>query len=82
VFDAVQEPTTNIDQATVIDPGAVAEHAGYQRSTVEAVLDAFTLTGMTDGEETVDRFFRGDNPLRTAPIVTDQQGDGCSPTTL
>ncbi len=74
VFDAVQELTTNIAQATVIDPDAIAQHTGYERSIVEAVLDIFTLTGLTDIDETLDRFFRGDNPLRTAPIVTDPQG--------
>jgi hypothetical protein len=74
VFDAVQELTTNIDQATVIDPDAIAQHTGYQRSTVETVLDTFALTGLTDIDNALDRFFRGDNPLRTAPIVTDAQG--------
>jgi hypothetical protein len=74
VFDAVQDLTTDLAQATVIDLDAVARHTGYERSTVEAVLDAFTLTGLTVIDETLDRFFRGDNPLRTAPIVTDMQG--------
>jgi hypothetical protein len=74
MFDAVHDLTTNIAQATVIDPDAVAEHTGYERSIVEAVLDAFTVTGLIDIDEVLDRFFRGDNPLRTAPIVTDQQG--------
>lgn len=74
VFDAVQELTTNIAQATVIDPDAIAQHTGYQRSTVDAILDTFTLTRLTGIDETFDRFFRGDNPLRTAPIVTDTQG--------
>jgi hypothetical protein len=74
VFDAVQDLTTNIERATVIDSDAVAGHTGYQRSIVEAVLDVFTLTGLTDLDEALERFFRGDNPLRTAPIVTDAQG--------
>lgn len=74
VFEAVEDLTTNIDQATVIDVGAVAAQAGYERSTVEAVLDAFTLTGLSDIGEALERFFRGDNPLRTAPIVSDGQG--------
>jgi hypothetical protein len=74
VLDAVKDLTTGIAQATVIDLDAVAQHTGYQRSTVEAVLDAFTLTGLTDIDGALDRFFRGDNPLRTAPIVTDAQG--------
>lgn len=74
VFDAVKDLTTNIAQATVIDPDAIAEHTGYEPSTVEAVLDAFTLSPLTDIDQALDRFFRGDNPLRTAPIVTDTQG--------
>lgn len=74
LFDSIQDLTTNIAQATVIDPDAIAQHTGYERSTVEAVLDAFTLTGLTDLDEALGRFFRGDNPLRTAPIVTDTQG--------
>lgn len=74
LFDAVQELTTNIAQATVIDPDAIAQHTGYASSTVGAVLDAFTLTGLTDLDEALGRFFRGDNPLRTAPVVTDTQG--------
>jgi hypothetical protein len=74
VFDAVQDLTTHISQATVIDPDAIAQHTGYERATVETTLDAFTLTGMTDVDEAIGRFFRGDNPLRTAPIVADPQG--------
>lgn len=74
VFDAVQDLTTHIDQAVVIDPEAIAQHTGYARSTIEAILDAFTLAGSTDLDEILDRFFRGDNPLRTAPIIADTQG--------
>ncbi|MEV0430403.1 hypothetical protein [Micromonospora sp. NPDC050495] len=74
VLDAARDLTMNIADATVIDPDAIAQHTGYERSTVEAVLDAFTLTGLADLDETLDRFFRGDNPLRTAPIVADAQG--------
>ncbi len=29
---------------------------------------------LVDIDELLDRFFRGDNPLRTAPIVADGQG--------
>jgi hypothetical protein len=74
VFDAIRDLTTNIAPATVIEPETIAQHTGYERPIVEAVLDAFTLTGLTDIDEVLDRFFRGDNPLRTAPIVTDAQG--------
>ncbi len=74
VRDALEDLTTNIDQAVTIDSAAVAEHTGYGPSTVEAVLEAFTLTGLVDLDETLDRFFRGDNPLRTTPIVADTQG--------
>jgi hypothetical protein len=73
-FDAVQELTTNIAQAFIIDPDAVAGHTGYQRSTVEAVLDAFTAKDLAGIDEILDRFFHGDNPLRTAPIAADGQG--------
>lgn len=74
LFDAVQGLTTHIDEATVIDPDAVARRTGYNRATVEAVLDAYTLTGVMDIGDTLGRFFRGDNPLRTAPIISDAQG--------
>lgn len=74
VVDVIQELTTNIAQAFIIDPDAVAAHTGYQRSTVDAVLDAFTARDLADIDELLDRFFRGDNPLRTAPIVADGQG--------
>jgi hypothetical protein len=74
VFDAVVGLTTTVDEATVIDLELVAERTGYPQSTVEAVLDAFTFRGCGDLEEALDRFFRGDNPLRTAPIVSDTSG--------
>jgi hypothetical protein len=74
VIGAVEDLTTNISRATVIDPAVVAEQTGHDRSTVEAVLDAYTATRFTDIAELLERFFRGDNPLRTAPIVTDTQG--------
>jgi hypothetical protein len=73
VVDALEDLTTNIADA-FIDLDAVAAHTGYRRSTVEAVLDAFTLSDLTDIDGALDRFFRGDNPLRTAPVVTDGQG--------
>jgi hypothetical protein len=73
MFDAVQELTTNIAQATIVDPDVIAQHTGYKRSAVEAVLDTFTPTGLTDLDEALGRFFRGDNPLRTAPIVAHTQ---------
>jgi hypothetical protein len=74
VVGALEELTTNIAQAYIIDPGAVASRTGYQRSTVDAVLDAFTVRELADIDETLDRFFHGDNPLRTAPIVADGHG--------
>lgn len=74
VIDALEELTTNIGRGTAIDLDAVAERTGYGQSTVEAVLDAFTLTGLTHVGEALERFFRGDNPLRSAPIVADTQG--------
>lgn len=74
VFEGVQGLTTYIDQATLIDLDAVVQHTGYGRSTVEAVVDVFTFIGLTDIDEAFGRLFRGDNPLRTAPIVADTQG--------
>lgn len=74
VVNAVHELTANISQATVIDPGAVAARTGYEPSVVEAVLDVFTFTESLEMGEMFQRFFRGDNPLRTAPIVSDPQG--------
>jgi hypothetical protein len=64
----------DLDEAAVIDPGVIAERTGYERPTVEAVLDAFTLVGRPAIETSLDQFFQGDNPLRTAPIVKDAQG--------
>ncbi|NRQ33926.1 hypothetical protein HII36_19020 [Nonomuraea sp. NN258] len=74
VFDAVQGLTTNIDHATVIDPEAIAQRTGYERSTVETILEAFSLPSLTEVDEILGRFFQGDNPLRVAPIVTGAQG--------
>ena len=74
VVEGIHELTTNIAQAFIIDPDAVAARTGYQRSTVDAVLDAFTARDLADIDELLDRFFHGDNPLRTAPIVADGQG--------
>jgi hypothetical protein len=74
MLDAVRELTTNVDKAAVIDSGVIAERTGYTPATVEAVLDAYTISGLGDLDETLDRFFRGDNPLRTAPIVIDEHG--------
>lgn len=74
VVDALEDLTANVAQVFIVDPSVVAAHTGYQRSIVEAVLDAFTVSGLTDVDETLERFFRGDNALRTAPIVTDGRG--------
>lgn len=74
VVDALEDLTTNIAQAFIIEPGAVAAHTGYQRSTVELILDAFTANGLADVVETLERFFRGDNALRTTPVVADGKG--------
>jgi hypothetical protein len=74
LFEATEGLPQNIHQAMLIDPDAVCGHTRYDRSTVEAVLNAFTLTGLTDIDGAITRFFRGDKPLRTTPIVTDQQG--------
>ncbi|HZM77269.1 MAG TPA: hypothetical protein VFC19_16165 [Candidatus Limnocylindrales bacterium] len=74
LFEAIEGLTTNISGATVIDLDAVAMRTGYDRAVVQAVLDLFTLPEVSDLEATLERFFRGDNPLRTAPIVSDGQG--------
>lgn len=70
---ALEDLTTHVDTATVIDPAEVAAETGIAADAVEAVLDAFTYKPV--GLDTaLARFFTGDNPLRTAPIVTDAQG--------
>ncbi|MEC3975801.1 hypothetical protein [Amycolatopsis sp. H20-H5] len=74
MFDAINDLTTNICEATVIDVSAVASSTGYEPTVVEAVLDVFTLDNELGPDETLERFFRGDNPLRTAPIVADPAG--------
>jgi hypothetical protein len=74
VVEALEELTTNIAEAFIIDIEAVAAHTGYPRTTVEVVLDAFTVSNLTDIDGALDRFFRGDNPLRTTPVVSDGVG--------
>jgi hypothetical protein len=74
LYAALQNITTYVDQSAVIDVQAVSEETGYAPATVEAVLEAFTLKGLTDLNEAAERFFRGDNPLRTTPILVDGQG--------
>jgi hypothetical protein len=73
MLDALRE-LSDAGDAAIIDTGVIAERTGYPVATVDAVLDAYTLTGLNDLDETLDRFFRGDNPLRTAPIVIDEHG--------
>jgi hypothetical protein len=73
-YDALTAMTTNIADTTMLDPDAIAMETGLPQSTVEKVCDAFTLHGITDQAEVLDRFIHGDNPLRTAPIVVDGQG--------
>ncbi|MEJ7744278.1 MAG: hypothetical protein WKF73_18115 [Nocardioidaceae bacterium] len=74
VYAAIQELTTYIEQSAVIDIQAVADETGYSPDSVETVLETFTLAGLTDASEATERFFRGDNPLRTAPIIVDADG--------
>ena len=73
VFDAAKDLTTDIDTATVIDIDEVTTSTGIPTETVSAVLDAYTL-GEIDDNDAVTRFFRGDNPLRPAPIIRDSTG--------
>jgi hypothetical protein len=73
-IDAVQALTTDVAEVAVLDPGALAVATGHDLATVEAVLDAFTLGDLPDIDEVIGRFFSGDNPLRTAPIVRDRDG--------
>lgn len=74
VLAAVRGLTTYIDESAVIDFRAVAEHASVPLETVSKVVDRFTLKGLCDVDEAMERFFHGDNPLRTAPIVVDADG--------
>jgi hypothetical protein len=74
MMSALDDLTTNVGDSAVLDVDELARRTGYPVSSVTAVLDAFTLNGLVDIAETVERFFTGDNPLRTAPIITD--GDG------
>ncbi|MFE3317562.1 hypothetical protein [Nocardia sp. NPDC059195] len=74
VFTAMEDLTTNIATATIIDVDELAECTGLAPAIVEAVLDTFTLTGPDNRDQNLDRFFRGDNPLRTAPLVTNTCG--------
>lgn len=74
LMSALEEITTNVGDSAVLDVDELARRTGYPVSTVTAVLDAFTLSGLADSAEAVERFFTGDNPLRTAPIITDSNG--------
>ena len=74
MFEALQDITTSVAQAAIIDLEAVSEQAGVESETAQAVLSAFTLEATSDLDGALERFFRGDNPLRTAPIVADAEG--------
>lgn len=74
LYAALRDITTYVDQSAVIDVQTVSTETGYSPATVEAVLETFTLKGLTDLDEAAERFFRGDNPLRTTPILVDAQG--------
>ncbi len=74
LMSALEDITTNVGDSAVLDVDELARRTGYPVSTVTAVLDAFTLNGLADSAEAVERFFTGDNPLRTAPIITDGNG--------
>jgi hypothetical protein len=74
IYAAVQDLTTYVDQSAVIDLKAVSGESSVPLHTVSAVIDAFTLRGLSDIDEVMQRFFRGNNPLRTAPIVADTDG--------
>ncbi len=71
---ALEDLTTTIDEAAVIDTPVVAERAECSPETVETVIEMFTLRDPGDVTEVAERFFHGDNPLRTAPIVGDLTG--------
>lgn len=73
VFEALEGLTTNAVEIGLIDMAAVAEEAGLSREVVQAVVDRFTLAQQSDLDEVMYGFFHGDNPLRTAPIVMDEQ---------
>ena len=75
LWSALQDITTNVGESAVLDVGELARQTGYPVGTVTAVLDAFTLRGLTDVTAAMERFFTGDNPLRTAPIITDGSGN-------
>jgi hypothetical protein len=74
LMSALEDITTNVGESAVLDVDELARQTGYPVSTVTAVLDAFTLNGLAGIAEAVERFFTGDNPLRTAPIITDGSG--------
>jgi hypothetical protein len=74
VVDAIEDLTTNITRATVVDLDVIAARTGHTRPVVQSVLNAFTLSGLDDVDDVLDRFFRGDNVLRTAPLIADAHG--------
>jgi hypothetical protein len=55
IYAAVQDLTTFVDQAAVIDFESVAEATGLPVETVSAVVDAFTLTGLSGVDAATER---------------------------
>jgi hypothetical protein len=74
VHAAIVGLTTTVAETAVIDVDEVAPRARVSAEVANAVIDRFTLAPTADVDEVADRFFHGDNPLRTAPIVRDRAG--------
>ena len=80
---AVADATRRIDRAMQPDEIAasvavvdLARSTGLSESVVGAVLDAFTWRPSPEAsvDDAVGRFLRGDNPLRSAPVLRTDSG--------
>ncbi|GAA2275563.1 hypothetical protein GCM10009853_032110 [Glycomyces scopariae] len=68
--DASVGLSIGIGDATAIDAAILTHETGLDHRTIEAVLDALTYRPESDIGAVLRRFYSGDNPLRTHPIVT------------
>jgi hypothetical protein len=72
--DALDGLSIGIGDATAIDAVVLAHETGLDQGTIEAVLNAFTYRPEGDVGAALRRFYSGDNPLRTHPIMTGADG--------
>lgn len=72
--EALEDLTTNVGDTAPLDVDAIAQRANVTPEVVVRVLETFEFQERLTIDEAVDRFFTGDNPLRTAPVLRDREG--------